>query len=198
VDVDGDAELMLQAARGDRRAFAALFDRHQASVTRFAYRFVGDRGRAEELAQDIFVKLYQGARDYRPTARFKTFLFRVASNHCLNERRRQEYRVKHTTPEDEEAQGGALQLRAEGGPEQELAGRELEAAVQRALEALGDRERAAFCMCRFEGMAYREIAEALEASEAAVKSLIHRATLAVARQVETLSSAGPLPARSPG
>ncbi|MDQ3266390.1 MAG: sigma-70 family RNA polymerase sigma factor [Myxococcota bacterium] len=187
VEVDGDAELMLQVGGGDRRAFAALFDRHSPGVTRFAYRFVGDRARAEELAQDIFVKLFQGAREYRPTARFKTYLYRVASNHCLNELRRQEYRVTHTTPEEEAAHADPPQLRAEGGPEQDLDGRELERTVQRAMAKLSDRERAAFCMCRFEGMAYREIALALEASEAAIKSLIHRATLAVAQQLQSLS-----------
>jgi RNA polymerase sigma-70 factor, ECF subfamily len=76
-----------------------------------------------------------------------------------------------------------------------VAGRELERAVGEALKAMSERERAAFTMCRFEGMAYRDIAEALEASEAAVKSLIHRATLAVARKVEELQ-AGPEPVRS--
>jgi RNA polymerase sigma-70 factor (ECF subfamily) len=80
-------------------------------------------------------------------------------------------------------------------PDQALAGRELERAVGEALKTMSERERAAFTMCRFEGMAYRDIAEALEASEAAVKSLIHRATLAVARKVEEMQ-AGPVPVRS--
>jgi len=82
-------------------------------------------------------------------------------------------------------------------PDEAVAGRELERAVGEALAGMSERERAAFTMCRFEGMAYRDIAEALEASEAAVKSLIHRATLAVAKKVEELQ-AGTLPARSRG
>ncbi len=194
VEADSDARMMLKVAAGDRRAFAVLFDRYHASVARFAFRFVGDWERAEELTQDIFVKLYRHASSYRPTAKFKTFLFRVASNHCLNEVRRGEYRVEHTSTEEEE--GGLDGVEGEGErPDQALAGRELERAVGEALKTMSERERAAFTMCRFEGMAYRDIAEALEASEAAVKSLIHRATLAVARKVEEMQ-AGPVPVRS--
>lgn len=193
MEADIDAELMLKVAAGDRQAFTELFDRHQPSVTRFALRFVGDRARAEELTQDIFVKLYRNAKGYRPTAKFKTFLFRVAANHCLNEVRRGEYRVKHTDADEE---GGADGLAADAArPDQELAGRELAAAVGAAMAELSDRERAAFTMCRFEGMAYRDIAAALQASEAAVKSLIHRATLAVARRIGE-HDAGRAPARS--
>jgi RNA polymerase sigma-70 factor (ECF subfamily) len=194
VEADADAELMVKVAAGDKAAFRVLFDRYQASVARFAFRFVGDRARAEELAQDIFVNLYRSAKSYRPSAKLKTFLFRVATNHCLNEVRRGEYRMPHAGDTSEE---GKAELVAPGGtrPDESLAGKELERAVGQALAGMSERERAAFCMCRFEGMAYREIADALSASEAAVKSLIHRATLAVARKVEELE-AGLLPARS--
>ena len=196
VEPNSDAQIMQRVAAGDRKAFALLFDRYHASVARFAFRFVGDRARAEELTQDIFVKLYRNAKSYKPSAKFKTFLFRVATNHCLNEVRRGEYRVEHTSTETEADEGGLEVAGGEGDrPDQALAGRELERAVGEALKAMSERERAAFTMCRFEGMAYRDIAEALEASEAAVKSLIHRATLAVARKVEELQT-GAMPARS--
>ncbi|WP_233261369.1 RNA polymerase sigma factor [Vitiosangium sp. GDMCC 1.1324] len=197
MEADSDAQMMLKVAAGDRKAFALLFDRYHASVARFAFRFVGNRERAEELTQDIFVKLYRNAKSYKPSAKFKTFLFRVASNHCLNEVRRGEYRVAHTTTSETEEEDSGLDVAGGEGdrPDQALAGRELERAVGEALKSMSERERAAFTMCRFEGMAYRDIAEALEASEAAVKSLIHRATLAVARKVEELQ-AGPEPVRS--
>ncbi|MHB8876032.1 MAG: RNA polymerase sigma factor [Myxococcaceae bacterium] len=194
MDEDPDAELMLKVAAGDRAAFGVLFDRHQGSVCRFARRFVGDGGRAEELAQDIFVKLYRSAKSYRPSAKFKTFLFRVATNHCLNEVRRGEYRMPHSA-EAHEADGPGAPAADTVTPDQALHGKELEAAVGSALAAMTERERAAFTMCRFEGMAYRDIAEALSASEAAVKSLIHRATLAVAKRIDELQ-AGLSPARS--
>lgn len=173
---------MLRVAAGDKRAFAALFDRYQGSVAHFAFRFVGEKGRAEELAQDIFVKLYKNAKSYRPTAKFKTFLFRVASNHCLNEVRKHEYRLVDPL-EDEEGQPSPHPSSGPT-PEEALWGRQLERAIQKALAQISERERAAFAMCRFEGMAYKDIAFALSASESAVKSLIHRATLAVAQCIE--------------
>ncbi|AEI62295.1 RNA polymerase sigma factor [Corallococcus macrosporus] len=197
-DADSDAQAMLRVAAGDRRAFARLFDRHHASVARFAFRFVGNRERAEELTQDIFVKLYRNARAYQPTARFKTFLFRVATNHCLNEVRRGEYRTPRASaaaPDGDDRDGWDREGPQGDRPDAALEGRELERAVGEALADMSARERAAFTMCRFEGMAYRDIADALEASESAVKSLIHRATLAVARRIEALQT-GTVPARS--
>ncbi len=192
---DDDSTLMLAVGRGDRRAFATLFDRHQASVVRFCGRFVGNAARGEELAQDVFVRLYQSAKRYQPSARFKTYLFRVATNACLNELRRpalaaEQAEASLMSHDDETGERTPLG-QASGGETPDLAveGKELEAAVDHALRKMSERERAAFTMCRFEGMAYRDIADALEASEAAVKSLIHRATLQVVAQVDALAAA---------
>ena len=186
---DEDAALFMKVARGDKAAFTTLFDRHQHSVVRFAFRFVGNQAKAEELAQDIVVKLYKNAKSYRPDAKFKTFMFRVATNHCLNEVRRPHHKAEANLPELPDTQEAAER------PDSALEGKALEKAVHLALDGMSERERAAFCMCRFEGLPYKEIAAALEASEAAVKSLIHRATLQVMEQVENLK-AGLSPARS--
>jgi len=193
---DEDAALMLRVAAGDTAAFASLYDRHHRSVARFAHRFVQDAEKAEELTQDIFVKLFRHAGRYRRTARFKTFLFRVAANHCLNEVRRGEYRVTHVAEQGEEGRPVEIPAPEAHSPDRALEGRELERTVAAALSRLSDRERTAFALCRFEGMAYRDIAEVLSASEAAVKSLIHRATLSVARAVEAWQAGAQPPARS--
>jgi RNA polymerase sigma-70 factor (ECF subfamily) len=177
---DEDQERMRRVARGDRDAFVELFDRHQAAVVRFATRMVGDPARAEELAQDIFLRVYQAAPRYQPTARFTTWLYRVATHHCLNELRTPARRAP--PPAGEEALG-TLAADAAHGPEAVSAGHSLARVVQAALAALPDRERAAFALCRFEGLSYRDIAEALEATEPAVKSLIHRATVTLAEAV---------------
>jgi RNA polymerase sigma-70 factor (ECF subfamily) len=188
---DEDAQEMLQVASGDRRAFARLFDRHQASVVRFCRRFVGDEARAEELAQDVFVRLFRSAKSYQPSARFKTFLFRVATNVCLNDLRRPaakaevlEDAVKDDGPTVFEQQADSVT------PLHALEAKRLEAAVTKAMAAMSERERAAFALCRFEGLAYRDIAQALEATESAVKSLIHRATVQVTKQLAALSAEG--------
>ena len=183
---------MIRVRQGDGAAFAQLYDRHARSVVNFAHRFVQDRARAEELAQEIFLKLHRGAASYEPRARFKTFLFRIAANHCLNERRRGEWRHEQATEPEAMRHNPAPQGE---GPNEKLVGRELERALGEALSELPARERAAFSMARFEGMAYREIAEALDASEAAVKSLIHRATVAVAKALEPVLGENPLAAK---
>lgn len=194
---DDDARLMVAVGRGDKAAFSVLFDRHQAGVVRFCGRFVGNAARAEELAQDVFVKLYKSASRYSVDAKFKTFLYRVATNHCLNELRRfdekRQQEAKEMTSEQNES---ALEVElSPDSPELSLAGKELEAAVAAAMQQLSARERAAFTMCRFEGMAYRDIAQALESTESAVKSLIHRATVTVMKHVEAWQQ-GLLPSRS--
>ncbi len=192
---DEDAALMLRAKAGDQGAFAELYDRNARSVVNFVHRFVPDRARAEELSQEVFLKVYRSAGSYEPRAKFKTFLFRIAANHCLNERRRGEYRAQVREPEREDGDRPVEHAGPLGeGPDAALAGRDLERALGQALGELSDRERAAFAMCRFEGMAYRDIADALDASEAAVKSLIHRATVAVARKLTPLVGADPLAA----
>lgn len=198
VEADEDARWMLQVARGDKAAFARLFDRHQARVVRFCHRFVGDAHRAEELAQDVFVKLYKSASRYQPSARFQTFLFRVATNTCLNELRRPgraAEKVEAPVSEEDDAPGTLERAAANETPDQVLEAKDVERALQQALAKMSDRERAAFTMCRFEGMAYRDIAEALEATEAAVKSLIHRASLQVLAHLDALK-AGHAPAGS--
>lgn len=181
---------MLQVAQGDRAAFAKLFDRHQQRVVRFCHRFVGDAHRAEELAQDVFVKLYRSADRYRQTARFQTFLFRVATNTCLNELRRpgRAAETREAAVEDDESPGAIDRASTAETPDQVLEAKDVEKALQRALSNMSDRERAAFTMCRFEGMAYRDIADALEATEAAVKSLIHRASLQVLKHLDALKN----------
>jgi RNA polymerase sigma-70 factor (ECF subfamily) len=183
-EVDPDVALMLEAQRGDRRAFEALFDRYSTAMVNFAYRYVGDRGRAEELAQDVFLKLYRSLPSYTPTSKFRTFLYRVATNHFLNELRRGEYRSRPAPLEDDEDQRRELPDHTATRPDQMAEARQTEEAIGRALGTLSDRERLALSLCRLQGLSYREIAEVLETTESAVKSLIHRATIALARQLD--------------
>lgn len=180
---DDDAALMSRVARGDRLSFSVLFDRHWPRVVRFCRRFTGSEALAEEAAQEVFVKLYRTAGRYRPTAKFTTFLFRVATNHCLNELRR-----GASAPQESFEAGRHDTAPAAERADAPLEAAELQAAVARALTGMSDRERAAFSLCRFEGLAYADIAHALEASEAAVKSLIHRATLQVLHEVQALAA----------
>jgi RNA polymerase sigma-70 factor (ECF subfamily) len=190
---DADAALMLAFQRGDERAFRALYERHAPAVIRYCKRLVGDATRAEDLAQDVFVKIYEAAPGYRAQARFKTFLYRIATNHCLNELRRPALRARAAGPgtgEDGAPDLDALPSAAATPEEHARA-----AALARAFEALCARlpegQRAALLLCRLEGLSHEEIAHALETSVSAVKSLVHRATVAAAEALAPFAAAAP-------
>jgi RNA polymerase sigma-70 factor (ECF subfamily) len=179
---DPDAALMLAFQGGDEAAFRALFEKYGRAMVAFCHRFVHDAARAEELAQDVFLKLHCSADRYRPTARFKTFLYRIAANHCMNEVRRGEYGARRRRGADREREPTDPDTLPGGSatPEQAAEGAALSRAVEALLDALPDKQRAAFVLCRFEGLSYEEIALALDATVSAVKSLVHRATVAAA------------------
>ncbi len=187
---DPDAALMLAFQGGDEAAFRALFEKHGRAMVAFCHHFVKNAARAEELAQDVFLKLYRSADRYQPTARFKTFLYRIASNHCLNEIRRGEYAARRG---EERGEGGGEPTDPDslaGGaatPEEAALGRALERTVGELLERLPEKQRAAFVLGRLEGMSYEEIADVLGSSVSAVKSLVHRATVAAAAALEPLT-----------
>ena len=188
---DDDAALMLAFQRGDEAAFRLLYERHARAMVGYCHRYVKDAARAEELAQDVFVKLYRAAHRYAPSARFKTFLYRVASNLCLNELRRPE-RAARPAPAPEDAPPALDQLASPGpDPEDVARGRALERAVERMLAGLPEKQRAALVLCRFEGLSYEEIAQVLDATVPAVKSLIHRATVAAAAALAPFQSTAP-------
>jgi RNA polymerase sigma-70 factor (ECF subfamily) len=184
---DPDAALMLAFQGGDEAAFRALFEKYGRAMVAFCHHFVRNTARAEELAQDVFLKLYRSADRYRPTARFKTYLYRVAANHCLNEMRRGEYAVRRGEDHAETGSGPTdpdSLAAATATPEEAVLGSALERAVGELLGRLPDKQRAAFVLGRLEGMSYGEIADVLGTSVAAVKSLVHRATVAAAAALE--------------
>jgi RNA polymerase sigma-70 factor (ECF subfamily) len=183
---DPDAALLLAFRRGDAAAFRALFERHARAMVAFCHHYVRDAARAEELAQDVFVKLYRAADRYEPSARFRTFLYRIAANHCLNELRRGEYAARAAQGQDDPADPDTL-ASGGAGPDGEAEARKLEGAVKVLLDRLPEKQRAAFVLARFEGLSYEEIAEVLETSVSAVKSLVHRATVAAAAALSPFS-----------
>ncbi len=184
---DPDAALMLAFQGGDETAFRALFEKYGRAMVAFCHHFVRNAARAEELAQDVFLKLYRSAERYRPAARFKTYLYRIAANHCLNEIRRGEYVSRRGEDRSEAGAGPADPDSLAGGtatPEEAVLATALERAVGELLARLPEKQRAALVLGRFEGMSYDEIADVLGTSVSAVKSLVHRATVAAAEALE--------------
>jgi RNA polymerase sigma-70 factor (ECF subfamily) len=196
---DPDAALMVAFQGGDESAFRTLFEKHGRAMMAFCNRFVRDPARAEELAQDVFLKVHQGASRYQPSARFSTWLYRIATNHCLNEVRRGEYQARPQL--DPESQDGAPldpdALPGDGAtPEDSARGRALAAEVERMLSRLPEKQRAAFVLARMEGLSYEEVADVLETTVPAVKSLVHRATVAAAEALAAWTGAVVQEARS--
>ena len=185
---DPDVQLMLRFQAGDDDAFRELFEKYSRAIVNFAYHFVGSRPRAEELAQDVFLQIYKAAARYEPQAKFTTWLYRIATNACLNEARRPERRYKtrpleHPTEDASERTEIALpDPRAVDGDDAVI-GQELQEKIHEVLGELPANQRAALVLSRVEGMSYREVADALECSESAVKSLVFRATATMRKEL---------------
>jgi RNA polymerase sigma-70 factor, ECF subfamily len=194
-ETDGDAALMAAFVQTrDRKVFEQLFERYRRAIVAHAARYVKDRARAEELAQEIFVRVYT-TKSYQANAKFKTWLYRVATNVCLNELRRPENKEKLESlngVEETKNVSASVLISRPVSPEEVLSSVELAKRVDRALDALPANQRAAFLMARHDNMSHEEIAEALETSVSAVKSLIHRALEALRKEVNMVLRAEPV------
>jgi len=188
---DPDVGLMQRVRDGDSAAFRELFAKYGDALVNFAYRFVNSRPRAEELAQDAFLQIYRARARYEPKARFTTYLYRVVTNLCLNELRRFEYQGKTEPLEGrplENDEEGSRELPDRSLPEVEdlLAGLETGARINKVLDRLPPNQKSALLLSRVEGLSYQEVAECLEITESAVKSLIFRATQTLREELADL------------
>jgi RNA polymerase sigma-70 factor (ECF subfamily) len=185
---ESDVALMVRVKDGDHDAFRTLIERHQRAVINVIYRALGDAWEAEDLAQRVFVQVFRSAGRYQPTAKFTTWLFTIAHNVILNERRR---RARHpaeslealTAPDEPDETGTQLADARVSDPAREAAERELQEKIHAAIQSLPEAQRTAVILCRFEGLAYDEIAEVLGCSVSAVKSLLHRARRTLKEQL---------------
>jgi len=180
---DGDARLMLAFAGGDGAAFDALFDRWAAPLLRYLERMVRDTATAEELVQETFLRVHRARAGYQPTARFSTWLYRIATNLALNELRRPRRARPHASTDDEG--GPALELVSGDPPSDDLVHlRRVGRDVERALDTLPERQRVALWLAAVEGLSYAAVADALDTSVASVKALVHRARASLAEHVD--------------
>ena len=179
---DPDAELMLRAGKGDRKAFESLVLKYQRSVLNTAYRYTGNPSVAEELAQDVFVRVYRGAATYKPEARFSTWLFTIVRNICFNYRSRE---GKHDTQFASEPDRELPETQVKN-PEEELVQSERDKKIRAAIRALPDSLRLPLILYQFEHLSYEEVAAVLKTTLAAVKVRIHRARTALIEPLKEL------------
>lgn len=179
-----DVQLMLDVKSGDDSSFELLLRKYRMPLVNFLYRMVRDGGTAEDLAQEVFLRVYRARGEYLPTAKFTTWMFRIATNLALNalrdgRYRQQEVSIDHSAFErsiDGESEQPALEI-ADRQPtvEVELIRRDRAEQIRRAVEALPEKQRAAVLLHKYQEMDYDEIAGVLGCSESALKSLLFRA-----------------------
>lgn len=166
-DIQNDTELMTRLAAGDMAALGDLAKRHQDKVLSLSYRILGDWHKAEDVAQETFLRVYRAAKRYKPQARFTTWLYRIVVNLCFDEQRRQ---AKIAAPLEEVDPAMLTE------PETSSAERkEVVKLVKAAVDVLPERQRLALILHRYDGLSHSEICEVTGWSKSAVESLLVRA-----------------------
>jgi RNA polymerase sigma-70 factor, ECF subfamily len=174
--IDYDAELMLRVKGGDEASFGVLLEKHRNPVIHFLYRMVQNRAVAEELAQEVFLRVYRSRASYEPTAKFTTWLFRIATHLALNSLRdRKNERNQESLDDAYEDQPVRQVSDRQPNIEQAMLYQARLADVKKAIQTLPEKQRAAVLMHKYQEMEYSQIARALNCSESAVKSLLFRA-----------------------
>jgi RNA polymerase sigma-70 factor (ECF subfamily) len=174
-----DAEVMLRVKAGDQPAFDYLVQKYRRPLVSFMYRMARNAAVAEDLAQEVFLRVYRSRKSYEASAKFTTWLYRIATNLAVNharDTRHERPEVVVSLDEPDEATGMTMDL-ADGEitAEQAMLRRERLMGIRRKIEALPERQRLAVVMHKYQQMDYRQIAEVLELSESATKSLLFRA-----------------------
>jgi RNA polymerase sigma-70 factor, ECF subfamily len=174
-----DVDLMLRVKTGDESAFAHLVQKYRRPMVGFMYRMCHNPSTAEELAQEVFLRVYRSRTSYEPSAKFTTWLYRIATNLAANHARDTRHeRPENTLRLDEPDQetGTTPDLADESlSAEEQILQRERLAAIRSKVNALPERQRVAVIMHKYQQMDYREIGEVLKLSESATKSLLFRA-----------------------
>jgi RNA polymerase sigma factor (sigma-70 family) len=167
---EGDAHLVALIAKGDEGAFEELVQKYQQAVFNTVYRYIGNQDDVQDLAQEIFIKVWRNAGKFKGKSKFSTWLYRIVVNHCISYRRKN--RHKHVSLDELTEQGPVPEsLRVEPDWEQK---RKAEL-VRKAVDELPERQRMALVLAQFEDKSYKEIAEIMDVSLSSVESLIFRA-----------------------
>jgi RNA polymerase sigma factor (sigma-70 family) len=173
-----EIEWMARVREGDMEAFRRLVETHQARVVGTISKMLGSDAEAEDLAQQVFIRVWKSAPRYQPTAKFTTWLFRITRNLVFNELRRKRHFVDQADEMPEPAE------RRDQEPDQVLMEGELQSAIQDAINRLPESQRLAIILRRYEEMSYEEIATVMDTTVPAVKSILFRARAELRERLE--------------
>jgi RNA polymerase sigma-70 factor (ECF subfamily) len=173
-----DVQLMLDVKAGDEASFEILLQKYRSPLVNFLFRMVRDRATAEDLAQEVFLRVYKARAQYSPSAKFTTWLFRIATNLALNSVRDNRHRQMDVSIDApvEEDEAPPLQLPSrEMRIDEHMVERDRAEFIRQKISALPEKQRVAVLLHKYEEMDYADIAKVLECSESALKSLLFRA-----------------------
>ena len=172
---DSDFALMERIGSGDHAAFRQLVERHQHAVIGTVAKMLGNAAESEDIAQQVFLRIWRHAKRYRPEAKFTTYLFTITRNLVFNETRRKSRKKEVSADERAENSHQLIAASPDRQPDAEILQAELQGAVDAAIAALPHTQRLAVVLRRYEQLSYEEIAGVLDLSVSAVKSLLFRA-----------------------
>jgi RNA polymerase sigma-70 factor (ECF subfamily) len=174
-----DAQIMLRVKAGDDSAFDYLVQKYRRPMLNFMFRMAHNSAAAEDMAQEVFLRVYRSREKYEASAKFTTWLYRIASNLAVNHARDTRHeRPENTVSLDEPDQDTGLTMDVADDSltaEEAIVRRERLAAIRQRVQALPERQRMAVIMHKYQQMDYRQIGEILKLSESAIKSLLFRA-----------------------
>jgi RNA polymerase sigma-70 factor, ECF subfamily len=176
---DPDIELMVAFQRGSTSAFEQLLVKYNKLIVNFIYKFVNNIGEAEELAQDVFLKIYLARNSYEPRARFSSWIYRIAANEGIKAAHKKRRVFFWHARQDDNGATDDLEALPDGMADAEhgLADRETGNIVRMAINSLPKKEKLAIVLLRYQDLSYSEIAEVMNCTEGAVKTYIHRGKL---------------------
>lgn len=174
-----DEELMLQCSKGDMSAFELLVRRHQDALVNYIYFTINDYHRAEDLAQETFLRVFKSAKRYEPKSTFKSWLYTIATNLSRNEHRnrarRKTFYLEDLVDENEDVYHSEFLIDTSLQPDILYEKKERQQLIKKTLNQLPENQRLALALVSYQELSYDEISEILNCSNGAVKSLIHRA-----------------------
>jgi RNA polymerase sigma-70 factor (ECF subfamily) len=191
--IETDLDLMLRVRDGDAASFETLLCRYRLPLVGYFWRMVHDQGLAEDLAQEVFLRVYRSRERYQPEARFTTWLYRIATNLALNAIRDRKDEVSESVQNDVD-DGPVVEWFVDPQPtvEQRLIQGDRERLIREAVETLPENQRAAVILHKYQEVDCRQIAGILRVSESAVKSLLFRAYESLRVRLEPLLREGQL------
>jgi RNA polymerase sigma-70 factor (ECF subfamily) len=179
---DPDVELMVAFQQGNGAAFEQLLDKYHRPIVNFIYKIVNNAAEAEELAQEVFLRIYQSRDGYEPRARFAAWIYRIATNLSLKEasrKRRMRFWSRNSNSHKDPLRVEEVLCDPAPDAEGRVIASELGRVMRRAIGSLPRNEKVALILRRYQELSYREIAEIMDCTEAAVKTYIHRGKLRV-------------------